>query len=368
MRKVLVIDDSALMRKQLSDILMQGGYEVQTARNGEEGLKKIASFDPMVVTLDLNMPVMDGMTCLSLIMQQFPRPVVMVSSLTEKGALATFEALELGAMDYVAKPGGTVSINIREVAEDLLAKVNAAASARIRPRRKIAVKPMAVTEKKPVSRPFTASNKVNLQCSEGVVIIGVSTGGPRTLEGVIAELPQNFPLPIVVAQHMPASFTGLFAERLNKLSAVTVMELDKPTFLEVGTVLVAKGNADVKLIRRSGRLMACLTPESGEFLWHPSVERLAKSVQQVCDPERVIAVQLTGMGSDGAQTMAELHQQGARTIAESEQTAVVYGMPRELVERGGADVVLPCDEIAAQLLRWANEMAKMGQARQLAHA
>jgi len=358
MRKVLVIDDSALMRKQLSDILMQGGYEVQTARNGEEGLKKIASFDPMVVTLDLNMPVMDGMTCLSLIMQQSPRPVVMVSSLTEKGALATFEALGLGAMDYVAKPGGTVSINIREVAEDLLAKVNAAASARIRPRRKIAVKPRAVKEKKPV----------NLQCSEGVVIIGVSTGGPRTLEGVIAELPQNFPLPIVVAQHMPASFTKLFAERLNKLSAVTVMELDKPILLQAGTVLVAKGNADVKLIRRSGRLMACLTPESGEFLWHPSVERLAKSVQQVCDPERVIAVQLTGMGSDGAQTMAELHQQGARTIAESEQTAVVYGMPRELVERGGADVVLPCDEIAAQLLRWANEMAKMGQARQLAHA
>ncbi|MDQ7016486.1 MAG: CheB methylesterase domain-containing protein, partial [Gammaproteobacteria bacterium] len=173
-------------------------------------------------------------------------------------------------------------------------------------------------------------------------------------------------LPILVAQHMPASFTRLFAERLNKLSPLRVQELDKPTPLKAGTVLIAKGNADMKVIRRAGRLMACLTPERAEFLWHPSVEYLAQSLQQTCDPKEVIAVQLTGMGSDGAEAMTQLHKQGARTIAESEQTAVVYGMPRELVERGGAELVLPCNKIAAQLIRWAEEMPSEQEQRRMA--
>ncbi|MDQ7074845.1 MAG: chemotaxis response regulator protein-glutamate methylesterase [Gammaproteobacteria bacterium] len=363
MKRVLVIDDSALMRRQLSEMLQQGGYEVQIARNGEEGLSKIETFDPAVVTLDLNMPVMDGMTCLSLIMQQCPRPVVMVSSLTEKGALATFEALELGAVDYLAKPGGTVSVNLREVKKELLSKVKAASMARLSRPRSVQKRPSMPVKSRPVlQRPPPVAG----QAAEGVVLIGVSTGGPRTLEEVICALPADFPLPILVAQHMPASFTRLFAERLNKLSPLQIQELDKPTPLQAGTVLIAKGNADMKVIRRSGRLMACLTPERAEFLWHPSVEYLAQSLQQTCDPKQVIAVQLTGMGSDGAEAMTQLHKQGARTIAESEQTAVVYGMPRELVERGGAELVLPCDKIAAQLIRWAEEMPSEQKQRRMA--
>ncbi len=355
--RVLVIDDSALMRKHLRQILENADHEVDIARNGEEGLEKIASFDPAVVTLDINMPVMDGITCLSLIMQQCPRPVVMVSSLTEKGALATFEALELGAVDYVAKPGGTVSLNIRDVADDLLDKVGAAAKVRIgksrglRQRLRVQREHADITPPKRRARPASIAKKTSTPLK--LVIIGVSTGGPGTVEEIITELPADFPLPILIAQHMPARFTRVFAERLNKCAALEVMELGSPVALTAGKVFIARGDADVKLVKRVGKLMASSIPASKEYLWHPSVERMAQSVRELCDPESVICVQLTGMGNDGAKTMAELHKLGARTIAESEETAVVYGMPRELVELDGAECVLPSHEIAGQLIQWA---------------
>lgn len=352
---ILVVDDSALMRKHLSQILEDAGYEVETARNGEEALEKIAAVDPAVVTLDINMPVMDGITCLSLIMQQSPRPVVMVSSLTEKGALVTFEALELGALDYVAKPGGTVSLNIRDVAEELLEKVRAAKRARIG-------KSQGLRQRLRAQREKDGTRKENISVSRStrkkktaqaeLVIIGVSTGGPGTLEEIITALPAEFPVPVVIAQHMPARFTQVFAERLNKCSGLEVVEINRPVPLLPGQVLIAKGDADVKLTQRAGKLMVSSIPASDKFLWHPSVERLAQSVKELCDPETVICVQLTGMGNDGAKTMAELHELGARTIAESEETAVVYGMPRELVDLGGADCVLPSNDIAGRLIEW----------------
>ena len=354
--KVLVVDDSALMRKHLRQILEDVGYEVETARNGEEALDKIADFDPAVVTLDINMPVMDGITCLSLIMQQSPRPVVMVSSLTEKGALATFEALELGAVDYVAKPGGTVSLNIRDVADELLDKVRAATRARtskgksLRQRlRAQREKVQTAPERKVRPRPSTQARK-SVQAE--LIIMGVSTGGPGTVEEIITALPEDFPVPIVIAQHMPGKFTRVFAERLNKSAEIEVVEVSRPTALSPGKVFVARGDADVKLVRRAGKLMVSSIPVSDRYLWHPSVERLAQSVRELCAPETVICVQLTGMGNDGARTMAELHGLGARTIAEAEETAVVYGMPRELVELGGADCVLPSYEIADRLIEW----------------
>jgi len=352
--KVLVIDDSALMRKQLRNILGEAGCEVQTARNGEEGLEKIASFDPAVVTLDINMPVMDGITCLSLIMQQSPRPVVMVSSLTEKGALATFEALELGAIDYVAKSGGTVSLNIRDVADELLEKVTAASKARIgksrglRERLRIQRERAEVFQLKRKTQPISRKRKVNYE----LIIVGVSTGGPGTLEEIINKLPADFPVPILIAQHMPARFTQVLAERLDKSAALDISELSKITPLQAGNVLIARGDADVKLVRRNGTHMVNSIPASNQFLWHPSVERMAQSVKKIYDPESVICVQLTGMGNDGARTMAELHNLGARTIAESEETAVVFGMPRELIELDGAECILPSYEIAEKLVEW----------------
>jgi len=359
-KRVLIIDDSALMRKQLSQILEKAGYETLTARNGEEGLGKIEEFDPAVITLDINMPVMDGLTCLSLIMQQFPRPVIMVSSLTEKGALATFEALELGAVDYVAKPGGTVSLNLRDVADDLLDKVAAAARAKIgrssKLRERLRAQRSQIKKRSITSRVArsTSSEKIIATGKKGhsLVIVGVSTGGPGTLEEIITALPADFPAPIIVAQHMPSRFTGVFAERLNKVSGLEVQELSRPQVPMPGHVYIARGDADVKLTKRGTKLMAISVPMDNKFLWHPSVERLALSVKEYCSPADVICVQLTGMGDDGAKTMAELHELGARCIAESEETAVVYGMPRELVERGGADCVIPSYEIAAKLIAW----------------
>ena len=354
--KVLVIDDSALMRKHLRQILESANYEVETARNGEEGLEKVVTFDPSVITLDINMPVMDGITCLSLIMQQNPRPVVMVSSLTEKGALATFEALELGALDYVSKPGGTVSLNIKDVAEELLDKVAAAAKARVGKskglRERLRVQ-RENTEAPLPKRRRKISSVAKASIMPKLIVIGVSTGGPGTVEEIITALPADFPIPILIAQHMPGRFTRVFAERLNKCAALDVIELTSPTLLKAGEVIIAKGDADVKVVKRGAGYMARGVPISSEFLWHPSVERMAQSVLDLCDPQTIICVQLTGMGNDGAKAMTELHKLGARTIAESEETAVVYGMPRELVELGGAECVLPSYEIAEKLMQWA---------------
>ncbi|HHQ41378.1 MAG TPA: chemotaxis-specific protein-glutamate methyltransferase CheB [Chromatiales bacterium] len=354
--KVLVVDDSALMRKVLREILTaEPGFEVETARDGEDALERIRELDPDVVTLDINMPRMDGLTCLAHIMSESPRPVVMVSSLTEQGALATFEALELGAVDYVAKPGGTVSLNLREVADEIRAKVRAAAGARTRRRAGAAAAPARPAPARPARRAgarAAARRPAGRGDGTGLVLVGVSTGGPGTLEVILTALPEDFPWPVLVAQHMPARFTRVFAERLDRRCALAVREVQRAMPLEPGQIAIAQGDADVLVQRRLGRTTAVTTDPDESLLWHPSVERMVRSALEACPPERLVGVQLTGMGYDGAEAMAELHRRGGRTIAESEESAVVFGMPRELIERGGADVVLPRERIAAQLCEW----------------
>jgi two-component system chemotaxis response regulator CheB len=297
------------------------------------------------------MPEMDGITALSLIMAERPVPVVMVSSLTEKGALATFEALNLGAVDYVAKPGGTISLSIDLIAAELIGKVRAAARAKIKGK---SVKGLAERlrqeRESPPPRPVAVRRGV---AGDGLVLIGVSTGGPRTLEDILPGFPADFPWPILVAQHMPPSFTRPFAERMNQLCTLTVVELAHPMTLEPGTVYIGKGGADMVLGLRAGKLTGLAKPESREFLWHPSVELLGRSALEHCDPARVVAVMLTGMGYDGADAFTELKKRGARTIAESEESAVVFGMPAELIKRGGAGLVLPAEKIATQINSWA---------------
>ena len=352
MIKLLIVDDSALMRRQLSTLFeAEGDFEIRQARNGKEGVSENSSFRPDVVTLDINMPEMDGITALSLMMADRPVPVVMVSSLTEAGALATFEALNLGAVDYVTKPGGTISLSIGAVKQELISKVRAAARARLKSKgtgaRGLAERLRSERESK--VRPLAARHGV---VGEGVVLIGVSTGGPRTLEDILPLLPADFPWPVLVAQHMPASFTRPFAERLDTLCALHVVEAAHPMPVEVGTVYIGKGGADILLARRVGKLTVLAKPENREFLWHPSVELLGRSALEVCDPSRIVAVMLTGMGHDGADAFAEIKKRGGRTIAESEASAVVFGMPAELIERGGATVVLASDKIAAQINTW----------------
>lgn len=349
MIKVLIVDDSALMRRQLSKLFeLEGGFEVQFARNGNEAVVENRTFCPDVVTLDINMPEMDGLTALAMMMEERPVPVVMVSSLTEKGALATFEAMALGAIDYVAKPGGTISLSLEKICAELLTKVRAAAKVNRRNIR--SVKPL-----KPVSAPVPApvNKRQNVGLATGLVVIGVSTGGPRTLEEILPRLPAHFPWPVLVAQHMPASFTLPFANRMNACCSMNVVEADRPMVLEAGTIYIGKGGADMVVSVRNNQLAVLPKPESQQFLWHPSVELLARSAMEHCDPTRIIGVMLTGMGYDGADAFTELRTRGGRTIAESEETAVVFGMPAELIERNGASLILPDYKIGNQLLAWA---------------
>ena len=358
--KILVVDDSALMRRQLTEVFeSQGDFEVRLARNGQEAIDENLAWQPDVITLDINMPVMDGITALAHIMATRPAPVVMVSSLTEKGALATFEALALGAVDYVAKPGGTISLSIGEIEQELVAKVRAAARAKIKGKssEKALVERLREERKKHVAPAKSPIIRRTLATAcgepEGLVLIGVSTGGPSTLEEILPKIPADFPYPIVVAQHMPSSFTGPFAQRMDNLCTLKVVEANKPMPLDVGTIYIGKGGADVVLTQRIGRLTVLPKPEDKRYLWHPSVEALGKSALEHCEASAIIGVMLTGMGYDGADAFTELKKKGARTIAESEDSAVVFGMPKELIDRGGASLVLPANKIATQLIAWA---------------
>jgi two-component system chemotaxis response regulator CheB len=185
-----------------------------------------------------------------------------------------------------------------------------------------------------------------------IVLVGVSTGGPGTLEEVLVGLPADFAAPIVIAQHMPANFTGVFARRLNDMCALEVLEVRAPQVLQPGRVYIGKGDADIVFTTRGGEPAVAVVPAAPNLLWHPSVDRMVESALKVIGPERLIGVQLTGMGYDGAEQFAQLHRLGGQTIAESEETAVVFGMPAELIKRGGAKVVLPCDKVGRQLIDW----------------
>jgi two-component system chemotaxis response regulator CheB len=360
MVKLLIVDDSALMRRQLSQIFESAGdFEIRLARNGQEAVEQNRDFKPDVVTLDINMPEMDGLTALSLIMAERPVAVVMVSSLTEKGALATLEALNLGAVDFIAKPGGTISLTIDVIKPELIAKVRAAAKARIKgkstPLKGLATRMREDREgrEKASARPLIVRRGV---AGDGLVIIGVSTGGPSTLEAVLPQLPANFPWPVLVVQHMPAAFTKSFADRLNHACELKVVEASSPMTVEPGTIYIAKGGADMVVANRGGKLTVLPKPENSEFLWHPSVELLGRSVLEHCDPARVIGVMLTGMGYDGADSFTEIKKRGGRTIAESEESSVVFGMPAELISRGGASIVLDAVKVAAQINVWVNRV------------
>ncbi len=365
MKTVLVVDDSALMRRLISSVLQEAGYKVETARNGVEGVQRLLELEADVVTLDLNMPEMDGLTALSLMMQARPTPVVLVSSLTTKGASATLEGLALGAVDFLAKPGGTISLSIDDIAADLLSKVAAAAACRMRMPKagggggtrtgttaRPAQRPAATPA--PKTPPGTSVKAPQARIGEvpGVVLVGVSTGGPRTLEDILPLLPADFDWPVVVAQHMPANFTGAFAERIDRMCNLRVVEVTETMSLECGHVYIGQGGCDVVVIERFGRLAVQPRPESPQFVWHPSVDLLVDSALKVVPARQLIGVELTGMGNDGARAMTDLKREGGRTIAESQESAVVFGMPAELIARGGATLVLPSTGIARQLIHW----------------
>ncbi|KAA0690204.1 chemotaxis-specific protein-glutamate methyltransferase CheB [Neorhizobium sp. P12A] len=358
MIRLLVVDDSALMRKLLGQIFSaEGDFEIEFARDGAEALKIISTFRPDVVTLDIHMPLMDGLTCLDRIMLEHPCPVVMVSSLSEEGAEETLAALEMGAVDFIAKPGGAISLGIDELTPRLVEKVRTAASVRIKRSRRLAER-LRVTRTGPSSKtiPSRAYQKslaaAGIGTSErlGLVLIGTSTGGPPALDAVLSHLPAGFGWPVVVAQHMPASFTGPLARRLNRLCAVTVSEVTQQIRLEPGNIYIARGDADIIISSRAGSLVAMAAPSDPSYRWHPSVDRMVRSAMSHVPAANLVGVLMTGMGNDGAAAMADLKAAGGHTIAESEETAVVWGMPGELVRLGGASEIKRADEIGLTLL------------------
>jgi two-component system chemotaxis response regulator CheB len=347
--KVLVIDDSALMRKLLGAALSgEKDFEVVFARNGVEGLDLLHKTAPDVVTLDIHMPQMDGLACLDRIMIERPSPVLMVSSLTREGAETTLEAMRLGAVDFVAKPEGAMSLHMTAFAPELVAKVRSAAGAKLKSslRLRDRVKHRMGGNLRP--RVETAPSRA---AGAGLVLVGTSTGGPPALEALLAPLRADFPWPIVIAQHIPASFTGPLSRRLDGLCRLDVVEVVRSMPLKPGCAYIGRGDSDVVVARGGGELVALpVAPEAG-YPWHPSTDRLVRSAMEHVSPRQLIGILMTGMGNDGAEAMTRLHALGGRTIAESEETAVVWGMPGELAKAGGADWVLPLPRIAEQLER-----------------
>jgi len=343
MVKVLIVDDSAFMRHTLTN-LISDDPEIQVvgiARDGIEAVEKVAQLKPDIVTMDVEMPRMDGIEALKQIMSKNPVPVIMVSSLTTDSAKVTLEALEIGAVDFIPKNLSDLSVNIVKIKETLIEKI-----------KKIGKKGLPAIKKissfkqiqMPITTNYTSHRRVN------IVTIGSSTGGPTALQNIICKLPRNFPVPILIAQHMPPAFTGPFAERLNHLSAVEVKEAENGESIKKGVVYIAPGRGHMSVFRKKiTETTISITENKGNYIYRPSVDALMCSVVENFSGH-VLGVILTGLGNDGLKGMKEIKNSGGRTIAESETTCVVYGMPKAVVESGVADKIVPVDEIAGEII------------------
>lgn len=346
MIKVLVVDDSAFMRKAISTMLEKdpGIKVVGSARNGEEGLEMVRKLDPDVVTMDIEMPKMDGLTALRHIMMESPRPVLMVSSLTTEGAEATLKAMELGAVDFIPKQLSKVSLDIIKIEQDLIERVKTVAARKMRhtaPRAKVA--PAKRTTPKP------AAPKPGGRPIRDVVAIGVSTGGPPVVQKILSSLPADFPAGIVIAQHMPAAFTGPFAERLNSVSQITVKEAETGDVLKPGHAYVSPGGRHLTLDQKVSRIDLVVQDEPKDALYKPSANVLISSVAEAVG-KRGLGVILTGMGNDGCEGVRDLKGKGGRALAQSDSTCVVYGMPKAIVDENLADEIIDLDDMAESII------------------
>ncbi len=371
MIKILVVDDSAFMRKVLSDLFKsQPDFEVvDIGRNGAEAVEKVKQHSPDVVTLDVEMPVMDGLTALEQIMSVKPTPVVMVSSLTKAGADATIKALSLGAVDFVAKSAGSIS-RIDEIEKDLLQKCREAAGvsgSRLRVGTVPIIKPVKLPERTPavvpekvsvsertlgIDRlaPSVAKTTAISGVDDWIVAIGTSTGGPRALQEVLTRLPGSLPCPTVVVQHMPPGFTKSLAERLNSLSELTVKEAADNDKLAAGTVYIAPGDFHLTLRRDASGTYVKLNKDPAIGGLRPAVDPMMVSVAETYGT-KTVGVILTGMGHDGAKGMQAIKRLHGRTIAEDQSTSVVFGMPKAAIEAGAVDTVLPLPQVAEGIVQ-----------------
>ena len=346
--RVLIIDDSALVRQMLTEMLESspGIDVVGAAPDPYVAREKIKKLNPDVLTLDVEMPRMDGITFLRNLMRLHPMPVVMVSSLTEKGAEITLNALELGAVEIVTKPKVDLAEGLKQYREELVSKVKMAARANVRPKTDLRPKRVAPTLSSDAVPMHKNMNK-HFRTTEQIIAIGSSTGGTEAIKEVLVAMPPDAP-GIVITQHIPEAFSASFANRMDSLSAMTVCEACDGMQILPGHVYIAPGHSHL-LVDRDGARYVCRLNSGPPVNRHrPSVDVLFRSVAQRVGPN-ALGVILTGMGADGAQGLLEMKQAGAPTIAQNEATSVVWGMPGEAVKMGSADYVLPLDRIAAKL-------------------
>lgn len=351
-KKILIVDDSALVRKQLGSLLEDQGYEVDFAKNGQVACDKAMAVHYNAITMDINMPVMDGITAVKHIMKDSPTPIVMVSSLTTEDAGPTIEALELGAIDCIAKPG-TSNLGLRNTSEDIITSVKNAS--RI-PRRRLEKRiqdSKRMLERRNVRKKDSLEKIESTTPATKVVLIGSSTGGPGLLEEICASLPTNYPFAVCIVQHMPEKFTEAFAKRLDRASSVPVHEASNNQELMQSTVYLAKGGKHLHFRKKvSGKIVLKLEGSNQKRFFTPSVDEMYISALDVFEPKNILGVLLTGIGDDGADGMVGLKNAGTHTLAESEETATVYGMPKEAYLRGGVSEKLPFMKILEKISRY----------------
>ncbi len=358
----LVVDDSALMRKVVSDILKEDPdiRVTAVARNGLEAVEKVEKFKPDVVTLDIEMPVLDGLHALGYIMSECPTPVVMLTAVDSRSAESTLNAFEYGAVDFIQKPSGNISVNIADIAIEIRKKVKMAS--------KVDLKKLGFMEEHVKSRENKENNfhtkpkkqtskKAQHHANGKIIAIASSTGGPRALEQVIPKLPGNLKAPVVIVQHMPAGFTASLAQRLDGQSQLKVTEARNGDILQAEHVYLAPGNYHMEIVstEKNGvyHEVISLNQKPREQGVRPCANVLFRSLVPIYGSNIVAAV-LTGMGSDGADGIEEIKTAGGKAIAEDEKSCVVYGMPKAIVQRKLADVVVPLRKVSTEIVRLLN--------------
>ncbi|GHV55081.1 chemotaxis response regulator protein-glutamate methylesterase of group 2 operon [Deltaproteobacteria bacterium] len=376
MIRVLIVDDSAFMRKALELILVKDP-DIQVVGQAGDGIEALAmtdKLDPDVITMDVEMPRMDGITAVQGIMARKPKPILMISSVTSEGAVTTLRALEAGAMDYIAKPASRVSLDIVHIEQEIIDKVKAVAKRRPPlPRHSLHTKLPAAAPAKPMAasaslvyglstRPSTVTllpgsgptPRVVVKPATGrllrdLVSIGVSTGGPPAVQKVLSALPADFPVPILIAQHMPAAFTGPFAQRLDHVCEITVKEAQSGETLKPATAYVCPGGRHIHLEMKLSVMSVLINDEPRSALYKPTANALHGSVGKALG-KRALGVQMTGMGNDGLEGIRVLKEKGGRAIAQSDASCVVYGMPKAIVDEGLADDIVDVDDLAMAIM------------------
>jgi len=347
--RVLVVDDSSFMRKIISDIINSDSEleVVDTAKNGKEAIEKIHIHKPDVLTLDVEMPVLDGLSALETIMKEVPTPVIMLSTLTKEGADATLRALELGAIDFITKPSSIFKVNTEDMRLELIMQLKMASKVRMGKGVKIPATQVSkpVVEKKRRRVKSRSSGMANR-----IIAIGTSTGGPKALQFVVPKLPGDLEASVLIVQHMPRGFTKSLAERMDSMSELNVKEAEDSDVLEAGWVYIAPGDFHMRVIKENGKLVIRLGDDGTVTGHKPSVDALMDSIAEL-NMNDVIGVIMTGMGSDGAKGLSKLKRNKNYVIAQDEESCVVFGMPNSAIKLDAVDKVVTLDQISDEIMK-----------------